>query len=153
MGGGDMISSIISAIGGITSSSLGLAAAKANQKSTQIAAESGLEQAKINAEASGESSKEATKQELLKTLGIKLASGSTGAGMPGWVMGLIGVLVIGVIGFIFVSSNKGGSMPAIQPSAPSNPAPATHTAPVSSGNSNMPAHATGGQIIPEPTNV
>lgn len=146
IGGGDMVTSIINAVSGITSGSLNLAAAKANQKSTQIAASSGLEQAKINAEATGVSAAEATKQELLRTLGIK-ASSAGSSGLPGWVIGAIGLLIVGIIGFVVVNSNsKQGTMPAIQPAASSSP-PA-HSAPAVSPSANMPAHATGGQVPP-----
>lgn len=145
MGGGDWISSLIGAVGGITSSSLQLAAAKQNKKSTEIAAQSGLEQAKINAEAMGNSSQEATKQELLKTLGIKIASGSN-TSLPGWVWAAIVLLIGGIIGFIFLRSNRGGNtMPAITPAPVTPVVSSTHTA-----NPNMPSHATGGQVVATP---
>ena len=122
-GGGDMVSSIISAVGGITSSSLQFAAAKANQKSTQIAAQSGLDIAKTNAESSESTSREATRTELLKTLGIKYASDASGksAGMPGWVIGAIVVLIGAVGAYLFLSNQtRGGSaiMPGAQPRSP-----------------------------------
>lgn len=120
-GGGmmGMIGDIVGAIGDITSGGLMYGAAVQQSKAAQVTAQANLEQTKIASEANLKAQKEQTRQEMLKALGLKSASGESNIGKI--IVVVVLLLIAGGVGWWLV---KKASAPAAPAAPGAQPTPA-----------------------------